>query len=183
MSERNDVKIPYNLEAEQAILGCMIIDNEIISEIITGLTKTDFYLESHKYIYDAIKQTFNARKPVDFVTLADRLESDGNLHKAGDISYVVELTQITPSAANYKDYYDIVKRDGMSRNLIRAAGEISEFARTHDDVKKSLQFAERFMEYLATMTLRRCKTLPKYCQSYKKNMRNARRIKPRSAVL
>ena len=75
MSERNDVKIPYNLEAEQAILGCMIIDNEIISEIITGLTKTDFYLESHKYIYDAIKQTFNARKPVDFVTLADRLES------------------------------------------------------------------------------------------------------------
>ncbi len=142
MSEKNETKIPYNLEAEQAILGCMIIDNEIISEIITGLTETDFYLKSHKYIYDAIKQTFNARKPVDFVTLADRLESDGNLHKAGDISYVVELTQITPSAANYKDYYDIVKRDGMSRNLIRAAGEISEFARTHDDVKKSLQFAE-----------------------------------------
>ncbi len=142
MSEKNETKIPYNLEAEQSVLGCMIIDNEIIPEIISGLSEADFYIDSHKYVYEAIKKTFNARKPVDFVTISDRLEKDGNMHKAGDFSYIVELTQITPSAANYKFYYDIVKRDAMSRNLIRAAGEISRYASTQDDVKKSLQFAE-----------------------------------------
>ena len=141
MSDKNNV-MPNNLDAEQALLGCMIIDNEILPEVLDGLSETDFYQDSHKYIFTAIKMTFNARKPVDFVTLSDRLESDGNLQKAGGISYITELTQITPSAANYMFYYDIVKRDSTNRKLIRAAGEIIEFAKSSDDARKSTQFAE-----------------------------------------
>ena len=68
--------------------------------------------------------------------------SDGNLENAGGISYVSELAQITPSAANYKYYLDIVKRDSVNRSLIRAARDIAEFAKSSDDSIKSVQFAE-----------------------------------------
>ena len=81
MSDKNNV-MPNNLDAEQALLGCMIIDNEILPEVLDGLSETDFYQDSHKYIFTAIKMTFNARKPVDFVTLSDRLESDGKIGRA-----------------------------------------------------------------------------------------------------
>ena len=141
MSDKNNV-MPNNLDAEQALLGCMLIDNEILPEVLDALTDNDFYQDSHKFIISAIKFTFADRKPVDIVTLSDRLESDGNLQKAGGISYLTELVQITPSAANYKYYLDIVKRDSVNRNLIRAARDIADFSKSSDDSLKSIQFAE-----------------------------------------
>ena len=141
MSDKNNV-MPNNLDAEQALLGCMLIDNEILAEILEQLDKNDFYQESHQFILSAMKMVFAERKPIDIVTLCDRLDSDGNLDKAGGISYVSELAQITPSAANYKYYLDIVKRDSVNRSLIRAAREIAEFAKSSDDSVKSIQFAE-----------------------------------------
>ncbi len=141
MSDKTNV-MPNNLDAEQALLGCMLIDNEILADVLDGLSKEDFYQESHQYIISAIKMNFAERKPLDIITLADRLESDGNLEKAGGISYITELAQITPSAANYKYYLDIVKRDSVNRNLIRAARDIAEFSKSSDDTVKSIQFAE-----------------------------------------
>lgn len=141
MADKTNV-MPNNLDAEQALLGCMLIDNEILPEVLDRLTEEDFYQDSHKYIISAIKLTFAERKPVDFVTLSDKLESDGNLQKAGGISYLTELVQVTPSSANYKYYLDIVKRDSINRNLIRAAREIIDFAKSSDDCVKSVQFAE-----------------------------------------
>lgn len=141
MSDKTNV-MPNNLEAEQALLGCMLIDNEILAEVLDGLDKDDFYQESHQYVISAIKMNFSERKPLDIITLADRLESDGNLEKAGGISYITELAQITPSSANYKYYLGIVKRDSINRKLIRAARDIAEFSKTSDDSVKSIQFAE-----------------------------------------
>ena len=141
MAKKNNV-MPNNLEAEQALLGCMLIDNVTLAEILEQLDDKDFYQESHRYILSAMKIVFAERKPVDIVTLCDRLESEGNLEKAGGITYVTELAQLTPSAANYRYYFDIVKRDGINRSLIRAAGEIEEFARNSDDSVKSIQRAE-----------------------------------------
>lgn len=141
MADKTNV-MPNNLDAEQALLGCMLIDNEILPEVLDSLTEEDFYQDSHKYIISAIKLTFAERKPVDFVTLSDKLEGDGNLQKAGGISYLTELVQVTPSSANYKYYLDIVKRDSINRNLIRAAREIIDFAKSSDDSVKSVQFAE-----------------------------------------
>ena len=141
MSDKNNV-MPNNLDAEQALLGCMLIDNEILAEVLEQLDKNDFYQESHQFILSAMKIVFAERKPVDMVTLCDRLESDGSLEKAGGISYVSELVQITPSAANFKYYLDIVKRDSVNRSLIRAAREIAEFSKSSDDSVKSIQYAE-----------------------------------------
>ncbi len=147
MAKANNTKatkntMPNNLEAEQALISCMLIDNEILSDILEQVEDGDFYQESHRFIISAMKMVYAERKPVDIITLCDRLDSDGNLEKAGGITYVTELAQITPSSANYKYYLEIVKRDSINRNLIRAAGEIAEFAKTSDDSLKSIQNAE-----------------------------------------
>lgn len=141
MSDKTNA-MPNNLDAEQTLLGCMLIDNEILPEVLDAITDNDFYQDSHKYIFSAIKFTFNDRKPVDIVTLSDKLESEGNLKKAGGITYLTELMQVTPSAANYKFYEDIVRRDSINRNLIRAARDIADFSKSSDDSVKSIQYAE-----------------------------------------
>ncbi len=141
MPDKTNV-MPNNLEAEQALLGCMLMDNEILADVLGGLDKNDFYQESHQYIISAVKMIFESRKPLDIVTLSDKLESEGNLEKAGGISYITELAQSTLSAANYKYYFEIVKRDSVNRSLIRASRDIAEYSKTSDDVVKSIQFAE-----------------------------------------
>lgn len=141
MPKENNI-MPNNLDAEQALLGCMIIDNEILSDILEQLDKDDFYQESHQFILSAMKMLFSERRPIDIVTLCDKLDADKNLEKAGGISYITELAQVTPSAANYKYYYDIVKRDSVNRALIRASKDIIEYARSGEDTVKSIQYAE-----------------------------------------
>ena len=88
--------LPNNLEAEQALLGCLLIDVETQTDILDKLSEDDFYQESHKLIIGAMKAVFNARKPVDLVTLADQLETDKSLDKAGGSRYSNDLAQVTP---------------------------------------------------------------------------------------
>lgn len=135
--------MPYNRDAEMALLGCMLIDSEIASEIVDKLDEEDFYQESHRYILRSMKNVFNARKPIDLVTVSDDLESEGNLEKAGGIIYLTDLTQITPSAANYKSYYEILSRDSMNRKLIRASRKIIESSMKSPDEMEALAYAEK----------------------------------------
>ena len=135
--------MPYNRDAEMAFLGCLLIDSEIAAETIEKLSEDDFYQESHKYILRAMQRVFNNRKPVDLVTVSDELESEGMLEKAGGIVYLTELTQITPSAANYKSYQEIIQRDSVNRKLIRASRKIIESSMSGSDEKTALAFAEK----------------------------------------
>lgn len=136
-------KMPNNLDAEQALLGCLLIDNELQAELLDSLSEEDFYQDSHKYIYQAMRKAFIGRKPVDLVTLSDGLEQMGALEKAGGIAYLTSLAQITPSAANYKYYYDIVRRDSTNRKLIRAAERIIQNAHESEDERASVAYAEK----------------------------------------
>ena len=135
--------MPYNRDAEMALLGCLLIDNEITAELVEKLTEDDFYQESHKYILRAMQRVFNSRKPVDLVTVSDELENEAALEKAGGIVYLTELAQIMPSAANYKSYYEIVTRDSINRKLIRASRKIIETSMQGADEKTALAFAEK----------------------------------------
>ncbi|MBQ2769578.1 MAG: replicative DNA helicase [Clostridia bacterium] len=135
--------MPYNRDAEMALLGCLLIDNDIASELVEKLSEEDFYQESHKFIVRAMQKVFAERKPVDLVTVADRLEGDAVLEKAGGITYLTDLAQITPSAANYKSYYDIIKRDSINRKLIRASRKIIESSMKGADETTALAFAEK----------------------------------------
>ncbi len=140
----NDINMmPHNRDAEMALLGCLLIDTDIASELVEKLSEEDFYQESHKYILRAMQRVFNSRKPVDLVTVADELEIEGSLEKAGGIVYLTELTQITPSAANYKSYYDILTRDSLNRKLIRASRKIIEESMKGTDEQTSLAYAEK----------------------------------------
>ena len=146
--------MPYNRDAEMALLGCLLIDNDIASELVEKLTEDDFYQESHKYILRAMQTVFHHRKPVDLVTVADELDSEGSLEKAGGIVYLTELTQITPSAANYRSYYEIVSRDSVNRKLIRAARQIIETSMNAPDAQSSLAYAEKTVYDISKQTER-----------------------------
>ncbi len=146
--------MPYNRDAEMALLGCLLIDNEITAELVEKLSEEDFYQESHKYILHAMQRVFDERKPVDLVTVSDELENEGALEKAGGIAYLTELTGITPSAANYKSYYDIISRDSLNRKLIRASRKIIETSMKGVDEQTSLAFAEKSIYDISKQTER-----------------------------
>ena len=143
MAESIKNTMPYNRDAEMALLGCFLMDNDIATELVDNLVEDDFYQESHKYVLRAMKRVFASRKPIDIVTVSDELDSEGSLEKAGGITYLTELAQITPSAANYKSYYEIVTRDSINRRLIRASRKIIETSMNARDGEVSLAFAEK----------------------------------------
>ncbi len=136
-------QMPHNLDAEAALLGCILIDSEIQSELLESLRDEDFYQESHKEILSAMKAVYGGRKPIDVVTLTDQLERDGKLERAGGIAYITELAQITPSAANFKHYFEIIRRDSTNRTLIRASKEIIENSMKGTEERDALTFAEK----------------------------------------
>ena len=78
-------QMPHNLDAEAALLGCILIDGTIQSELLESLKEDEFYQESHRAILIAMKEVYGERKPVDVVTLTDRLERDGTLEQAGGL--------------------------------------------------------------------------------------------------
>ena len=135
--------MPHNRDAEMALLGCFLMDSDIAAELVEKLHEDDFYQESHKFVLRAMKQVFAARKPIDIVTVSDQLSGDGSLEKAGGIVYLTELAQLTPSAANYKSYFEIVSRDSLNRRLIRASRKIIETSMESTDEGKTLAFAEK----------------------------------------
>ena len=144
--------MPHNRDAEMALLGCLLMDNDIAMELVEKLAEEDFYQESHKYILRAMQEVFNARKPIDLVTVSDQLDSTGCLEKAGGIVYLTELAQITPSAANYKSYFDIITRDSTNRKLIRASRKIIEESMKSVDGQTSLAFAEKTIYDISKQT-------------------------------
>ena len=145
-----DYKIqPHNLEAEQAVLGCILIDNQSQIDILAQMKDVDFYSEAHSEIYKAMSKVYAKSIPVDFVTLTDELEKEGKLEKVGGIDYIMTLTNTVPSAANFKHYCDIVKSDSIRRKLIRSGQEIIEDAFDNQDKDKSLQFAEQVIFEIA----------------------------------
>mgnify|MGYP005772941607 CR=1 FL=1 len=136
-------QMPHNLEAESALLGCILIDGDIQSELLETLREDDFYQESNRLVLEAMKKVYAARKPVDIVTLTDMLERDGTLERAGGLVRVTELAEVTPSAANYKQYFEIVRRDAVRRALIRAAKGIIEVSTEGTEARDAVAYAEK----------------------------------------
>lgn len=149
---KNRSTMPNNADAEMALLGCMILDNDILPQIADSLTEDDFYLDAHKYIINAVKKVFYGRKPVDMVTLSDELEREGFLERAGGMAYLTEIVQYTPSSTNYRNYYDIVKRESLNRGLIRASKSIIENCMAGEDEKTSLEYAEKLIYDISKKT-------------------------------
>ncbi len=135
--------MPHSLEAEQSLLGCLLMEPKIQIEVAAFLKEEDFYAESHKYIFHAMDSIIKKNQPVDMVTLTDTLEKQGALEQAGGISYIAELTNVLPSSTNYQRYLDIVTRDSMLRKLIKGSADIIDNCKTSLDKTTALSFAEK----------------------------------------
>ena len=114
---------PHSVEAEQAVLGAMLIDAGAWPEV-SHLTASDFYRSDHRAIYSAMAHLFEEGRPVDVVTVAEQLERCGRLESAGGLAYLATIAQNTPSAANADAYAAIVRDRAARRAIIRGAADI-----------------------------------------------------------
>ncbi|MDD4110795.1 MAG: replicative DNA helicase [Clostridia bacterium] len=137
--------MPHSIEAEQSVLGCLLIDNEVPINVISTLKKEDFYSPANKIIYEKMTELYRNNKPIDFVTLTDLLEKTGELDAVGGIDYITLLTNAVPSAVNYKHYVDLVRRDSLLRVLINSGQKIVENAYSALSSEDSLKFAEKLV--------------------------------------
>lgn len=119
---------PQNIDAEKSVLGSILIDTDAIINVAEFLRPEHFYLEKHEVIYTAILTLFERRDPIDMVTLTSELKKDKTLEKAGGASYLAELVEYTPSAANVKSYAQLIKKAYTKRELIKASTKITELA-------------------------------------------------------
>ncbi|MBI4309365.1 MAG: replicative DNA helicase, partial [Candidatus Omnitrophica bacterium] len=106
---------PQNLDAEKAVLGAMMISEEAIGIAIEHLDGFYFYETRHQKIYEAVKDLYASRTNVDLITLSDFLKNKALFDSVGGLSYLSELADFVPTAANVKYYIDIVKEKGIQR--------------------------------------------------------------------
>lgn len=135
--------MPHSIEAEQSVLGSMLIDSEVPITVMSLLESDDFYSPANQIIYIKMSELYRESKPIDFVTVTDLLEKKGELESVGGIEYITFLTNAVPSAVNFRYYVDIVKRDSLLRNLISCGQKIVENAYSSSSGEDSLKFAEK----------------------------------------
>lgn len=137
-------KLPFSLEAEQSVLGSILIDPECFNVIAGILKSEDFYIDSHVQIYLAMQDLYLQNRSIDVVTLIDTLVHRGVYDEKTSQSYIKLIADVVPSAANVADYAQIVKDKSILRSLITASEEISESAYSaEDDVSHILGNAEQ----------------------------------------
>jgi replicative DNA helicase len=117
-------QMPHSAEAEQAVLGSILIDSRVTAEVIAALKPADFYIDLNRSIYEVICSMFNFSKPIDAITLLDEMRLQG-VYRDSSQSYLVELMTITPTSANVREYIAIVKDKALLRGIAEAASDMS----------------------------------------------------------
>lgn len=117
---------PYSIEAEQAILGGLILDNRCWDDLADRLSQEDFYREDHQLIFRAVCELSGGNQPCDFVTLSEHLKAKGHLERVGGLAYIGSLANDTPSSANVMAYADIVRGQSVLRELVRASTDLAD---------------------------------------------------------
>ncbi|HZT53096.1 MAG TPA: DnaB-like helicase N-terminal domain-containing protein, partial [Gaiellaceae bacterium] len=117
---------PQNLEAEESVLGAMMISPGAIAAVSEILDASDFYRESHARIYRAALHLYGRNEPVDAITLTNELEQRGELEAVGGRVRLHELARLVPATANARHYAEIVRETATLRGLIRVGGEIAQ---------------------------------------------------------
>ena len=123
----DELKVPpHSLEAEQSVLGGLLLDNETWDRVAEKTVAEDFYSRSHRLIFETIGALIELGEPVDLITLSEALENDQKLEDAGGFVYLAEMMKNTPSAANITAYADIVRERAVTREMIAVANEVAE---------------------------------------------------------
>lgn len=136
---------PHSIDAEQSVLGGLMLSNEKLEDVAVIVNEFDFYTKQHQVIYAAIIELNQKNKPFDIVTVIEALNSNGLLETAGQKGYLVELVQNTPGAANILYYAQLVREKSILRSLITSSNDIAEvcYHPQGRDIREILDFAEQ----------------------------------------
>lgn len=136
---------PHSIDAEQSVLGALMLDNSAWHDVAELLIVDDLYRKEHKLIYQAMQHQAAESHPIDLVTLSEALDNANNLVAAGGLDYLGELVENTPSSANIRAYANIIRERAIQRKLINAANMISDHAFNPDgrDSVELLDLAEK----------------------------------------
>lgn len=134
---------PQNIEAEQSVLGAMLIDKEAIAKATEILSAEDFYREAHRVIFSAMLEIYNKNEAVDMITVTDVLRRDNKLEDVGGIAYITSLANVVLTAANVKYHAEIVAEKSVLRQLVKVSTEIAAMGyEANDEVGVLLDTAE-----------------------------------------
>lgn len=135
---------PHSREAEQSVLGAILIDNEAVNSVLEILQPGDFHIKQHQLLFAGMIALFDRGEPIDVVTLTQMLRTTSDLDAAGGIEYISQLVEIVPTSANAQYYARLVKSMSLRRNLIHEAGVIVDEAFAADeDVETLLDTVEQ----------------------------------------
>ena len=135
---------PQSIEAEQSVLGSILLDKKAMVKVADILKANDFYRDVHKIIFESMLELFEKNEPIDIMTVSTRLEDKDQLDKTGGSSYLTELVNIVPTAANVVKYAKIVQKKKMLRDLIEAAHNITQLGyQEEEDLEMVLDKAEK----------------------------------------
>jgi len=147
---------PANPEAEESVLGALLIDPDAIIKVASFLRSDDFYREKNGWIYQAVLDLHERRQPADFVTVVDELERRNQLQETGGAAYIISLINNTPTAVHVEHYAHIVERTATLRRLIGAAGQIAALAYEEaDDLDEVVDRAEQLIFGVSERRVRR----------------------------
>ena len=124
MDELLSRAMPHSPEAEQAVLGSMLIDADCIKDVMDKLQPQDFYLQQNREIFETIYSMFIYSRPIDGVTVAREMEKNG-VYRDDTRAYLLQLMEVTPTSANVMEYADIIRDKALLRAMAKAAGDIS----------------------------------------------------------
>src|SRR5919202_4461329 len=141
--ERN---LPSNVEAEQAVLGSLLLDPDAITQVAAFLRAEDFYLEKHRWIYETMLDLHDRREPIDFLSVISGLEQRDKLSAAGGSAYLTSLLNSVPTAAHVEHYGHLVERTAVQRRLLEAGTQIAAIAYDGDgDVDEQIARADQLI--------------------------------------
>ena len=129
MDELNNLAMPHSVEAEQAVLGSMLIDDRCVPEVIARLSPDDFYMRQNRELYQVLFGMFNRFETIDPVTVLDRMKQAGVYDENTSVGYLRQLMDITPTAANVLEYADIVADKSLLRRIGGVSGELLQMVR------------------------------------------------------
>ena len=146
---------PQNIEAEQSVLGAILLENEILASVVEMLAPEDFYKDSHKKIFLAMLDLYKKNEPIDLITLTEQLSRKEQIEEIGGASYLSHIVNLVPTSANIKYHSKIVKEKSLLRNLIRTTTEIITMSYDESiEINELLDVAETKIFSLSEKTIR-----------------------------
>lgn len=151
VKEKNEGNLlPQNIEAEEAVLGAILVNPDVITKVVETLRPESFYKPAHKYVYEAMLQLFNSNERIDIVSVSDVLSYMSRLETVGGRAFINDLSYKTITTSNIEYYAKIVQEKAVKRSLINAGGEIVSYGYDMNPIDESLENAEKLIFDIAS---------------------------------